>query len=380
MKKVFYIGHVSDPDDSKMRKAAPAADTKSDYIISKIKDLGYDVEILSWCSPEERNRVLTKHKGYVTQINNTKVRFFNSYDSKFRVLRVIGRYLAWLERKKFIEENCLDDEKTLVIYHSLAFIKLLKYLSRKNKKFILEMEEIYSDVVGKTSYRQTEIDVAKNAVGYIFPTQYLEESINPENKPSVIVHGTYRVEPSRNIRLFDPNYIHCVYAGTFDPRKGCCAAAAAAEFLPENYHVHIIGFGNKEDTENIKRTVKEVAGKSSAKVSFDGLYTGEEYIVFIQNCDIGLSTQDPDAAFNSTSFPSKTLSYLSNGIKVVSIRIPAIEHSKVGKYLSYYEEQTPEKIAQAIMSVNLSDDQDSRKIVEKLDAECLEKMKIVLES
>lgn len=46
-----------------------------------------------------------------------------------------------------------------------------------------------------------------------------------------------------------------MHAGTFDPRKG---GAIAAEYLPHNYHVHIIGFGLKCDTEQLKNKIKEI--------------------------------------------------------------------------------------------------------------------------
>ena len=167
--------------------------------------------------------------------------------------------------------------------------------------------------------------------------------------------------------------IHCVYAGTFDPRKGgAAAAAAAAEFLPDDYHIHILGFGSDEEIRNMKDCISRVAKKSAAKVSYDGLLTGEDYIKFIQSCDIGLSTQNPDAAFNATSFPSKILSYLANGLRVVSIRIPAIEQSDVGDKLFYYDEQTPDQIAKAIRSIDMSQEYDSRRLIEQL-SECFER-------
>ena len=119
----------------------------------------------------------------------------------------------------------------------------------------------------------------------------------------------------------------------------------------------------------MKDLISEVSKKSVATVTYDGLLSGEEYIRFIQSCDIGLSTQNPDAAFNATSFPSKILSYMSNGLRVVSIRIPAIEGSAIGKYMYYYDKQTPEEIAKAIMAVDLNDDYNGRQVISKLDAE-----------
>ena len=200
-------------------------------------------------------------------------------------------------------------------------------------------------------------------------------NINTEKKPEVVIHGTYKVEPERKCNIFKDNLqqenhdmIHVVYAGTLDPRKGgAIAAAAAAEFLPEGYHIHILGFGSQSDIKNMQDRVAEISSRTKAKVSYDGLLSGEDYIRFIQSCDIGLSTQNPDAAFNATSFPSKILSYMANGLRVVSIRIPAIEQSAVGDILYYYDEQMPEEIAKAILAVDMNSTYDSRMHIQELD-------------
>ena len=54
MKKIYYIGYYSDPSSNSKRKTAPAADTKMDYIISSLKKVGYDVEVLSFCVDDDR--------------------------------------------------------------------------------------------------------------------------------------------------------------------------------------------------------------------------------------------------------------------------------------------------------------------------------------
>ena len=128
-----------------------------------------------------------------------------------------------------------------------------------------------------------------------------------------------------------------------------------------------MGFGSEEDKQNLLKTIEDVSKKTECTVTYDGLKSGEEYIRFIQSCDIGLSTQNPDAAFNATSFPSKILSYMANGLRVVSIRIPAIESSAIGDYMYYYDRQTPEAIAKAIMQVDLNDGYNGREIISKLD-------------
>lgn len=174
--------------------------------------------------------------------------------------------------------------------------------------------------------------------------------------------------------------IHCVYAGTFDPRKGGASISAeVAEFLPSNYHIHILGFGSDEEIEKIKKIINETEKKSKAKVTYDGLLQGEEYINFIQSCQIGLSTQNPNAQFNMTSFPSKILSYMSNGLRVVSIRIQAVEKSKIGNLIYYYNEYAPESIANAIKSINFDDNYNSKQLILKLNEKFLKDIKNILD-
>lgn len=373
MKKIYYIGYYSDPSGNSKRKTAPAADTKMDYIISSLKKVGYDVEVISFCVDDDRKSVFERKSGYEIEKNGIRVVFFTNYTSKFRILRVMGRAFSWIKIRKYLCKKCLGNDSKIVIYHSLGLLKVIDLFDKKKKRFILEMEEIYADVIGKTKLRKKEIAAAHKANGYIFPTKMLNLEINNKNKPFVIIHGTYQVEMDRKCRIFNKSLqtdgdkiIHCVYAGTFDPRKGGVAAVAAAEFLPENYHIHILGFGSQNDMDYMKRTIAEVSKRSMAKVTYDGLLLGEDYICFIQSCQIGLSTQNPDANFNNTSFPSKILSYMANGLHVVSIRIPVIESSAIGELVTYYDIQTPKTIAQAILKVDLEKTYNSRFAIQKL--------------
>lgn len=387
LKKVYYLGYYGDPSPQANRKIVPAADTKMAYIIESMKKIGYDVEVLSFCADEDRGVFFEKRSGYKIVRNHTPVVFFDNYTSKYRFLRVIGRWMTLIKIKKYLQKHCISNECKIMIYHSLGLLKVLNFLDKKKKPFILEMEEIYADVSEKKQIRTKEIHVAQKAAGYIFPTHLLSKTVNSSRKPEVIIHGTYGVEPDRKCNIFNQDLqkcseriIHCVYAGTLDPRKGGAEAAAdAAEFLNENYHIHILGFGTKQDVQNMQNRIKDIVSRSKARLTYEGVLSGEDYIRFIQSCDIGLSTQNPDAAFNESSFPSKILSYMANGIRVVSIRIPVVESSDVGAYMYYYDHQIPEEIAKAIMSVDVCDKYVGRKVISELDIKFCNELEEILD-
>ena len=127
----------------------------------------------------------------------------------------------------------------------------------------------------------------------------------------------------------------------------------------------------------VKQTIEEVNALGKCKVTYDGLKSGDEYIKFIQSCHIGLSTQNPNASFNDTSFPSKVLSYMANGLRVVSVKIKVLETSSINDFLYYYQGEDPQKIAKAIMSVSVKDNYDSRSVIYKLDNAFSEKLRML---
>lgn len=377
-----YVGYYADKSRQDNANYSLAAVNKMDYIAGVIAEKAGSAEIISFSSKLRG----TQRDECVALGNSISVKYFSSKSYSNLIARVLSREIEKWKFLLWILKNVRKDE-TVVVYHSLGYFNQIHLAHKINKfRLIFEVEEIFADVIGNQKLRKKEIKILKEAEAYIFPTQLLSRVVNTSGKPEIFIHGTYQVEPDRKCNIFHDNpqddadrIIHCVYAGTLDPRKGgATAAVSAAEFLPENYHIHILGFGTDADIKNIKKRINNTNSKSKAKVTYDGVLSGEEYIKFIQSCDIGLSTQNPDADFNATSFPSKILSYMANGLRVVSIRIPAIESSAIGKYMYYYDEQSPEKIAEAIKSVDIHDDYNGRTVISELDLQFQKDLKSLL--
>lgn len=362
MKKIFYLGYYNLPDSG--TNFVLAAVNKMNYICEALENNGYNTEIVSASGAVEKKFCKSKK---VKLTDKTTLKLFSSLPRLNRIVSVIDRVILKIKLFLYMIKNTNKDS-TVMVYHSLGYMSLVKRLKKlKGFKLIIEAEEIYGDVIGNEKTSQKEYEFFKIADGFIFPTELLSEKVNTEKKPEVIIYGTYHIEKEMP-KIFSDGKIHCVYAGTFDPRKGgAIASAESAMFLDENYHVHILGFGNEKEKAEMLNTIDSISKKSKAKITYDGLLSGEEYIKFIQSCDIGLSTQNPNGKYNDTSFPSKILSYMANGLRVVSIRIPAIEKSAVGKFMYYYDEQTPENIAKAIKSIDFSEEYDSRKAIGVLD-------------
>jgi glycosyltransferase involved in cell wall biosynthesis len=364
MEKIFYMAYYNSTNSSERRNAVLSSVNKMNYICEALENNGYNTEIVSASGTTEKKFCKSKK---VKLTDKTTLKLFSSLPRLNRIVSVIDRVILKTKLFLYMIKNTNKDS-IVMVYHSLGYMSLVKRLKKlKGFKLIIEAEEIYGDVIGDEKTSQKEYEFFKIADAFIFPTELLSEKVNTEKKPEVIIYGTYHIEKELP-KLFSDGKIHCVYAGTLDPRKGgAIASAESALFLNENYHIHILGFGNEKEKAETLNTIDSISKKSKAKITYDGLLSGEEYIKFIQSCDIGLSTQNPNGKYNDTSFPSKILSYMANGLRVVSVRIPVVEESGIGKCVYYYDEQTPENIAKAIKSIDFSEEYDSRKTIGVLD-------------
>ena len=257
----------------------------------------------------------------------------------------------------------------IVVYHSLSYMKVVKLVKRiKKLRIVMEIREIYSDINKTTEkVKREEKEYFQLADSYIFATERLNELINIKKKPYIIISGIYRYE-KRYSEKFDDGCIHVVYAGTLRPEKGgALSAIKMAEYLDNRYYVHILGYGTNENIACIKKSIDEVNKKNRAIVSYDGVLAGEEFLRFLQKCNIGLAVQNITGEFNNTSFPSKILTYLSNGLDVLSTDIPVVTESAVGEQLFYCKTNEPLDVATELMKIDVKHSKDKEAILRELD-------------
>ena len=213
MNRLIYLSYYS----TNKENTFIAAQNKIDYIASSLGKNSFQVEFVSASVTNSASIVLGKIQ---TIKDGVTLKTFDSLPGGNAFKRFIRRKHVYAQLKKYLKEN-LSAVDTIIIYHSLGYYKVYKWLKEKLKvKIILEVEEIYSDV-GKTKFvtRDKEVQSFSYADAYIFPTQLLDDVVNVDKKPSVIIHGTYCVEKKCGQPLEDGK-THVVYAGTQGRRTG----------------------------------------------------------------------------------------------------------------------------------------------------------------
>lgn len=365
MKKTIYLGYY---DESGIRSVSPAGRTVMDYVIKCFEKIKQNSVVVSAAISAKGTFLPREVRTISPHVQLIHVASSKRIDRKNILFRLWNR---WQRKKTLYLEllSQLTDGDTLLVYHSLAYMDVVRRVVRKRKvRLGIQVCELYSDVIGSAKTRKKELRFFKIADFYICQTEQINDLVNVLKKPYAILHGTYNCEKTNYRCETQDSIIHCLYAGTLDLRKGgAFCAVQAAKHLPASYHVHILGFGSSQEIAEIEKQIQISNEQSAAKITFHGCLSGKEYLTFLHNCSIGLCTQNPSAPFNDTSFPSKILTYIANGLQVVACRTSVIEKSNVGDLLYYYDVQDAKEIAKTIQSVDSFDSNDGLNRIEMLD-------------
>ena len=349
-----YICEFNIPVENKEgRYYALSAVDKASYIHSVLIKLGHKVEIIS---PSYAKKTSKQRIDYIDDnicvVSGFSLGWCNSITKAFSRLSA----MIWL--LFYLLNNCEKGEK-VIIYHGVQNIPVF-LLAKKIKGFdiILEVEEIYSSLLSdKKNWRQyLESRMINSAKSFIFASEVLEQDCNKEQKPFAIAYGAYKVPPIYAEKIKDGK-THIVYAGLIEKDKVAFKSARVAKYLDDNYHIHIIGYGEQYDIDLMKKEIEEIRANSACAISFDGLKRGEDYLGFLQSCHIGLCPLTNDNTFQLACFPSKISSYLTNDLEVITTENPVLRNSKYCAFLHFVPDDSPAAFAETIRSIDYKREQ-----------------------
>jgi hypothetical protein len=331
MNEVF---HVSFFNNLKNRYNSPAANDKISYLKSvfKFNSIPFHIYSFSWILDN-----LTRPN----KEQNLNTHYFFSKKTNFISLKIFFYFTKFMLHHNFFRDN----KNILIIYHSPLFlIPLIFFKFIFNTKYILQLEEVYSDVTHKGFLTKLlEETVIKNANKIISSSQLLTRSLK---KTTIVIHGNY--EPLiDNVKLKKKtSKIKLLYAGIIDTVKnGAFNAIKICQYLPSNFELHIIGSG---DVDQLKKVILNHNEYSKCKVFFDGEKNYPEIIEYSKKFNFGLATQDAEKKFNSSSFPSKILFYLRLGLNVISSNSESVKESIFFKKVLIYKSKNFKNVAKFI--------------------------------
>ncbi len=356
------------------RYYALSAVDKASYIHDVLVRLGHTVEIVS---PSYAKKTVKSRVDFI----NDKICVISGFSLGWNssITKVLSRISVMIWLFFYLLKNCERGEK-VIIYHGVQNIPV--FLLAKwviGFDVILEVEEIYSFLQKKKkNWRQSlEYKMIKNARSYIFASEVLEKKCNIENKPYAIAYGAYKVPPFYSKKNNDGK-IHIVYAGLIKKNKVAFKSARIAKYLNANYHIHIIGYGEQSDINELKKEIEEIITQTSCLLSYDGLKRGEDYLAFLQSCYIGICPLTNDNSFQLACFPSKITSYLTNDLEVITTENSVLRKSHYSEFLHFVEDDTPESFARELKKIDRRKNKSPRALIREMDIDFCQALASIL--
>lgn len=345
-KNVYYLTFYCDGDSLGKREYPKSAQTKIDYIISALNRCDVSATVLSASGAIANCHQASSMKRLSSMALVEYCASTGRVKGASRVINILMVLIQLLFKLLRIKRD-----ETLIVYHSPRFIWIVRLAKFVRKfKLILEVEEIYGEIFDKATLSARELRYFQLADAFILSTSSLDSLVNRFGRPSVVVHGAYTTNtPIRN-ESSQNDMIHLIYSGTFAQGKGASRAIEAMSFLPSCYVLHIAGYGTDIEQSRIQKQVEALSPCIRKRIVFEGMLLGREYDDLLYECEIGLCTQDAKASYTLSSFPSKVITYLTHFLSVVAIRIPTLEKSDISDIIHFYDDDSPESVARAVLS------------------------------
>lgn len=376
--KIYYSGFY-DIEGSNRMYATPAV-VKMNYIIGALNQAGYEVCVLSPSFILKNNGYILEKGGYKNINDNTCLWLPPSIGLRTKLGKKISAFISLLFW--FVKILKLSKHDTLIVYHTPIFSKPIR-IAKRLKKFnlILEVEEIYTYAFSRNFKKlKGEISLINSADKYILVNDLMSGLLKINPKKSVVCYGPYNMNVNADALVFNDNKIHVVYAGSFSRTKGgVYLAIESAQFLPNKYVIHILGFGNNIEIEDVKCAILNINKMSKCKVIYEGKMTGDEYHSFMKGCKIGLNPQSW-GDYMLYAYPSKVLAYLNLGLNVITSPLETLKVSKLNDCLHYIEKESSESLAEKILSIKLISKEEIQSIITNLDTTFIKSLKRIIEN
>lgn len=371
MRNLHYLGYCYKDGENNAYKCNVASNIKMHYIASVAKRAGYNVNLLSMCKPS--NSFFSPF--CKSQDGEYTIRHIAGFRDSNSLINLLSLFLYWLQLFFYIF-IFVKSEDTVLVYHGMRLTKVISVIKRiKKLRYILEVEEIYSySADGIKEYHEKELDLIKSFEHYIFVNDYIPRYLSVPKEKYIVVYGSY-VVPELSDLKYNDGKIHCLYAGAIEQlNKGAFTAIRVAEFIPDNYVLHIIGKGKDQDIVEAKKMIQDINGRTGCtKVIYDGFFSGVELDKYMSRCDIGIGTYEIKEAYSNFIFPSKLVSYMCHNLKVVTGKSECYMNIDISKNWYFYDQFKIEEIAKALIKAGNSHTVfDNKAIICELDKELIQ--------
>lgn len=366
---VYYICWYISDKDKESYKGNVTGVLKMKYVVEQMEASGVSPYIVSLAQQEKRGFCRSVRK--ILPNGGVPLLYFAGFNGLGQFGKMFNSVIKIVQLFFFLVFKVNSTDK-IVLYHNYPqtrFVSRIKPLIRAD--VIIEVEELYGySPTADKPWVNKEIKAVKSMDAFICVNEGMPQLLGLPKERFVVNYGA-GIIPVRTVRRRDDGKIHVVYAGTIEAyKRGASTAVEVAKYLPNNYVMHIIGFGEEENIRLLRKRIDEVNNSLNRKaVEYDGYYSGEALDTYLFGCHIGLSSNVMRPNFANNSFPSKVITYMCHDLSVVLGYAEAFYGVPMSEGWTFYHEFTPGKIAEAIMSAQVMPEGYYHTRIEKMNLE-----------
>lgn len=184
--------------------------------------------------------------------------------------------------------------------------------------------------------------------GYILLSEYMNEIVNKNQKPYLIMEG---LVDSEYISSLSPSKEKIVlYAGGLNEKYGIKKLIDAFTSLKNDFELHLYGSGD---------AVPYIQQMSllDNRIKYFGSVENKVIVEKIPKCTLLVNPRPSDLVLSRYSFPSKNMEYMLSGTPLLTTRLPSIPKDHYG-HVFFIEDESEDGFKMALANIfNLSLDE-----------------------
>lgn len=181
--------------------------------------------------------------------------------------------------------------------------------------------------------------------GYIFLTKYMDELLNSNKKPYIVMEGFVNKDHLNQPEItFKEEKKIVMYAGTLHEKFGAKKLVEAFKLINiDDCELWIYGEGDY-----LKKIQEECV--TSSNIKYKGTKNKEEILKLERVVTLLVNPRPSDEDFTKYSFPSKTVEYMASGTPLLTSKLPGIPEEYF-QYVYTFESEEVDKMAKKIVEI-----------------------------